>query len=89
MKTISLLLVLLPALGATFPAIQELLAHYIAGDLLEQSCTAAQAAAWSGYCPTNLWVIIGHLLQTLLGVGAVLSPGVAAFKLGIFKRPGA
>lgn len=82
---------LIPALGiaagglvAVFSGLQSLLAHYQVGDLLAQSCSAADAAAWSGSCPSNL---LKCLAQMGAGLG-VFSPGVSALKAGVFSRPG-
>ena len=80
------LALLLPALMGVLSGCQSLLAHYQTGDLLAQSCTVAEAAAWSGSCPSYL---VRGLGQTGTAIGAILgllSPGLARFKIGFFSR---
>jgi hypothetical protein len=64
-------------------SVELLLAHRQAGDLLMQSCTSSEVAAWSGWCPTYLFRLLGQIGLSL----TVLSPGIPALKRGLFARP--
>ena len=83
MKMIGSLTVTLGGLIAIFSGLEQLLAHFSAGDLLAQSCTAAEAAAWSGQCPSTLIKCLG---QIGAGLG-VFSPGLNFLKASTFSRP--
>lgn len=61
MRTIGHVTLLLGAIGAVIAGLESLLAHFTAGDLLNQMCTAADAAAWSGQCPSNLIRFAGQI----------------------------
>lgn len=82
MKSIGSVTLLIGGLISVLSGVESLLAHFTAGDLLSQACTVAEAAAWSGECPSNLIKCLGQV-----GAGlAVFSPGMVAFKSGIFAR---
>lgn len=75
--------ILLGGIIAILSGVESLLSHFTAGDLFQQACTSAEAAAWSGQCPSNLIKCLGQI-----GAGmAIFSPGVSAFKSGVFARP--
>lgn len=82
MARIGSVTVMLGGLIAILSGLESLLAHFTAGDLFQQSCTAAEAAAWSGQCPSTLLKCLG---QIGAGVG-VFSPGLASLKAGAFAR---
>lgn len=82
MKGLGSIAILLGGAIAVLSGVESVVAHYVAGDLLAQSCSASEAAAWSGQCPS-------YLLKSLGQIGAgfgVLSPGLASLKTGLLAR---
>lgn len=73
MKRVGSAGMILGGLAAVLTGLESLLSHFTVGDLWTQSCTAAEAAAWSGQCPSNLMKCVAQIATG----AAVFSPGWA------------